>query len=269
MKKTAFRYAVLRFMPYPETGEFANIGVIAAAPRENKFTFYIEKKRTRRLTNFFSNLDARMYKAAIADYEAELVAIADLVDRNKLKAIDAFERLVQPRSTVFQFNNAGAMLADSFELGVERLFDDQVNHVFAASSTYIRELNGRIRSCLNELSLIQPFKRGVLEKAGYKVGFDFLQQDQQTNEALKVIKPFYVDSQDPGAIYDFGDNWRMKLIRLKEFQLLPNDILFPVVEPSGSDLIFDAWEVVKGDLQNYGEVISANNVEEIKKFAES
>lgn len=268
MKKTAFRYAVLRFMPYPETGEFANVGVVAAAPRENKFAFRIEKKRTKRLTDFFSNLDATMYKRAIKDYEAELVVMVDLVEKKKLKALEAFETLVQPRATAFQFAAAGAMLADSIEAGTNQIFNDQMHHAFASEPGYIRDLNIRVRSCLESLKLIRPFKKDKLEIAGYKVDFDFIQKDPETDKAIKVIKPFYMNYDELNSIYNLGDRWYGKFRRLEGYDLLPEETLFPVVEPKAGTLATDAWQKVKKDLQEYGRVISANDFSELQQFAE-
>jgi len=39
MKRAAARYAIVQFMPYPETGEFANVGVVLACPTQNYFGF--------------------------------------------------------------------------------------------------------------------------------------------------------------------------------------------------------------------------------------
>ena len=45
-------YAVIKFRPYTETEEFANIGVVACAPDAGFFAFKLEKNFTR-ITSFF------------------------------------------------------------------------------------------------------------------------------------------------------------------------------------------------------------------------
>lgn len=63
--KVALRYSVIQFMPYVETGEFANVGVMAVCPKTGYFDYKITSKYGR-LTQFFPNLSAKQYKASIA-----------------------------------------------------------------------------------------------------------------------------------------------------------------------------------------------------------
>jgi len=56
MKKFACQYALLRFRPFVETGEFANVGVVMLAP-EARFFGYRLLKRYGRITQFFHQLD--------------------------------------------------------------------------------------------------------------------------------------------------------------------------------------------------------------------
>ena len=59
MKKIACRYAIIQFMPYTETGEFANVGVVLACPETGYFDFKLQTKRYARITAFFNELDAK------------------------------------------------------------------------------------------------------------------------------------------------------------------------------------------------------------------
>ncbi len=45
LNKLACRYAILRFLPYTETGEFANVGVVLACPATGYFGFKLETRR--------------------------------------------------------------------------------------------------------------------------------------------------------------------------------------------------------------------------------
>ena len=49
---------VVRFLPYPETEEFVNIGVVMACPETGTFDFRIETRRRERITGFFPELEA-------------------------------------------------------------------------------------------------------------------------------------------------------------------------------------------------------------------
>ena len=47
------RYAILRFLPYVETGEFANVGVVLMSTAGRYFGFRLLGRRVARVTHFF------------------------------------------------------------------------------------------------------------------------------------------------------------------------------------------------------------------------
>jgi hypothetical protein len=70
----ACNYSVVRFRPYPETGEFVNIGVVVNSPQTGFFDFRIERRKFRRIANFFPELRAEVYREGI-------LACIDEIDR--------------------------------------------------------------------------------------------------------------------------------------------------------------------------------------------
>ncbi len=50
--KTICNYAVIRFLPYPETEEFVNVGVILACPETRTIDYMLETRRRDRITGF-------------------------------------------------------------------------------------------------------------------------------------------------------------------------------------------------------------------------
>jgi len=48
--KTLCLYAIVRFMPYAETQEFANVGVVMCVPDKNIFKFKLAPKHFARIT---------------------------------------------------------------------------------------------------------------------------------------------------------------------------------------------------------------------------
>ncbi|PWD86343.1 DUF3037 domain-containing protein [Ignatzschineria cameli] len=64
-QKVALRYVVIQFMPYIETGEFANIGIVALSPKIGFFDYRIARKY-RRITQFFPKLQGREYRAGVS-----------------------------------------------------------------------------------------------------------------------------------------------------------------------------------------------------------
>ena len=56
MNQYAMRFAVIRFMPYVQTREFANIGIIITHPQSGYFDFKIEQRYSR-LSRFFRHFE--------------------------------------------------------------------------------------------------------------------------------------------------------------------------------------------------------------------
>ena len=60
--KYVCNYSILRFLPYPETGEFVNIGVVLLASN-GEFHYQLDRTR-QRVTRFFKTLDHKIYLRA-------------------------------------------------------------------------------------------------------------------------------------------------------------------------------------------------------------
>ncbi len=69
----ACRYAVVQFLPYAETGEFANVGIALLCPDTGYFGFRLQNaRRTKRITGFFERLDRSIYVRALDLFQQEL-----------------------------------------------------------------------------------------------------------------------------------------------------------------------------------------------------
>ena len=72
MKEIVCNYAIARFRPYRETGEFANIGVVLICPQLDYFGYTFETRKHKRITDFFPELDLEIFKAGLAGQLKEL-----------------------------------------------------------------------------------------------------------------------------------------------------------------------------------------------------
>lgn len=91
-------YAVVRFMPFAETREFANVGVVVIAPKFGLYDFKLapqklvpQKFAPQKLglvTQFFDDLDGMVYKYAIEGFEAELERVRNYLVHNYVQGKD-------------------------------------------------------------------------------------------------------------------------------------------------------------------------------------
>ena len=132
MNKVACQYALLRFRPFVETGEFANVGVVLLAPEARFFGFRL-LKRYGRITQFFHQLDRKVYlngrelfKEELKRFAAELKHLA-LDGRKRTPDValaqGLFAELVRPREAMLQFDELRVALADDPKVKLNALFD--------------------------------------------------------------------------------------------------------------------------------------------------
>jgi Protein of unknown function (DUF3037). len=266
MNRIACRYAVLKFVPYPETGEFANVGVIMVAPKENRLLFMLETRHTKRLNGFFRHLDVDVYKAAIGNYHEELAFLEQQVSDGKLSACDAFGLMVRPREAILSFGEPrGALLEHDPKTALNKIYHDQVYQEFAKKPDYEAKLKSRVKCMVKELRLQRPFVERHITHKGFKVNFDLAQLENDT--VTRVIKPLSFLHLEAKQIFSHADIWLAKLKRLDQFNLMPRDTIFPIEVSAANDDAAEAIELVTRDLQNVGDVVDAESDIAIKDFA--
>lgn len=103
---SAYLYAIVRFMPFVETREFANIGVAVIDPKTGKFSYKLAPKRFGRVTQFFDDLDGELYKNGVQIFDNELTRIEQFFHARSVvgqKLVDRFNELTRQRESVIHF----------------------------------------------------------------------------------------------------------------------------------------------------------------------
>jgi hypothetical protein len=231
MDKLACRYATLRFLPYPETGEFANVGIVLACPATGFFGFRLQRRRYGRITKFFEHLDAKVYTQAIGHFENELARVQTAMhmqrDANALRL--AFEALTHPREAILRFGEPRAILVQEPEQALNQLFARYVEHDFAEREHFELEMERRVQQLLREIPLRAPFRPDDIGNDEIHARFPLVQTVD--GHPLKVIKPLNLTQDEPNRIYEHGDRWIAKTARLRRAALLPANVLFMLKAP--------------------------------------
>jgi Protein of unknown function (DUF3037) len=83
---TACHYALVRFLPFVETGEFAIVGVVLFAPKANYFGYkLLSLEQHDRVTRFFQAFDAKHFQAVMRSAGTELQRVADQFKTNSFE----------------------------------------------------------------------------------------------------------------------------------------------------------------------------------------
>ncbi|MES2660963.1 MAG: DUF3037 domain-containing protein [Verrucomicrobiota bacterium] len=114
-------YALLRFMPYPQTGEVVNVGVVVNCLQPCFLHFQAEERMPDRVKAFFPQQDEGLFEAAVAAVRQDVERINARIRDPKTCQI-AFNELVRPRENTFRFGEVRTALTGDPENIDEELF---------------------------------------------------------------------------------------------------------------------------------------------------
>lgn len=130
VNKQLCRYAIVRFTPFVETEEFANIGVFMQSPKG--LYFKLELCKHARITQFFDDLNPDVFKQALREFKLELDRVCELgncgADAKQLEAL--FNEVVRPRETLLNFGDVKAGLYLDPAKSLHDVFDHFVGRNF-------------------------------------------------------------------------------------------------------------------------------------------
>lgn len=277
MKKLACQYALLRFRPFVETGEFANVGVVLLCPEGRFFGFKLLKKYGR-ITKFFHQLDSKVYLNGKALFTEELERFSLHLRRSALDgrkrladlplAVDLFAELTRTRDAMLQFDERRVVLADDPRAKLNELFDHYVERNFVTKAYQERLLESSVRRMLFNLDsrIGAQYSQEKVGTSDYLVNFPFVRKNNEMVD--RIIKPLYLAQEDSTKVLTHGGLWVDKVKRLSKRRALPSNVLFPLAAPKSDSKAFLAYEEIRQELLDAGvQVALSNDEQRIVAFA--
>lgn len=256
MKELVCNYAIARFRPYRETGEFVNVGVVLICPQVNYFGYVFETRKHKRITDFFPELEVEVFKAGLAGQIKELARITGCEHDEELQqlvlheeahaSLVRFRELVRPRETLFNFGETGTVIATDPRAKLQELFQYYIKRQFARDREYQEVIMRRHLTDILRKSELDKFYKPD-QRVGddnYHVTVPFAHLDGAI--IRKAIKPLHLAKDGPTEIYRHGDAWISTVRRLRQINRLPKEFLFTVKEPkSGGKKASAAREICR------------------------
>lgn len=274
MSLFACRYAVVQFLPYAETGEFANVGVVLLCPETGYFGFRLQSPRqTKRITGFFERLDRGIYTRALDVFQQELQRVAGHLECSVFPHAGAegarqlFTALTHPREAIVRFAPVRAILSAAPDKEVEALFGHYVEHDFATPEHREKVLEKRIGQLLRGLPLVRPFQAHTLGNDETRAHFPFVLMEAE--KPVKAIKPLFLAQDEPHKIFEHADFWLPRMRRLRDRHLMPGATLISIEgPPEGDTKRFKAFAEVRNELLGLDVLaIPADDEIAIRQFA--
>ena len=274
MKKFVCQYAIVRFLPYLETGEFANVGIVFLCPETGYFDFRMLNK-ARRINAFFEELKVNLYRDAKNGFLKELERIQQFVERtntngNLTQSLvnNIFADLIRPREVMIRFDAVRPLLTDNPTQKLDELFAFYVERDFVTPVYQEGLIEKNVRNVLKAAHLISKYKKETLgDKEAYHATFPFVYMENGV--ARRVIKPLNLAQDDPAQIFDHGWAWLGKIKKLRDLNLLHDDVLLAVKSPIIDDRPeFDMYNEVVEKLKDEKILVAqANDKVQILEFA--
>jgi hypothetical protein len=229
----------VHFAPFVETGEFANVGIVLMAPEKGFFGFKLMGRRHARVTHFFEQLDAKIFRGTMAALRDELDRTSQLLRQDGFAwhskhndielAKRVFGEIVRPRETVIKFSEPRAVLTDNVRGKLEELYGYYVERDFVTREYQEAVLERGMRRWLWQAQVGDRFSKLDVGNDDYHVAFPFVSTD--ADFPLTAIKPLHLAQPQPSKILDHGGQWLFRVQTLKRKNLLPEKVLFAVGGP--------------------------------------
>lgn len=226
--KTVYRYAIIRFRPFAETEEFANIGVIAIDLSHHMIDYRIAPKRFARVRHFFDEQGYAAYAGAIDVLRLELGRISDFLPSFvEWNAEATFQDIIARRESSIRFSEARIAQSDAdLSAFLDSLYARFVRRDFSADTPEV-ELTRDIRHALRQRHL-GFFKSLKVEDELMSIPFPLAHRGNR----LRAIRPLAFGQKSPMAMVDYAAHWRKRLDYLLTRQrIMPHDVLIATQGP--------------------------------------
>ena len=293
---TAWHYATLAFQPYPDVGEFVNVGVLAlAAPARVLAYRLLPAQTTARIRGFFPELDIAVYKEGRRRLEAELQRLEATINSQQgeggsqirlapgqlplpgaeVHAETLFKALTAPRDGLFRFHAKGIRLAEDPEALLDALFDRYISRQTAENDDpeEIR-LVRQVGDWLEQWKLRRFYRKDVrVGPDEFHIRFPFAYQPEEQTLPQRVIKPLNLAQANSTQIYHHGDLWIANVDRLERLDALPPRVLLPVKMPLATrgatrTVILAAEEIFAQLAKRKVTLAQADDTKTLREFAE-
>ena len=229
--RNIIRYAVLRFMPFAVTREFANIGVLVHIPETGFVGYKLAEKNFKRVSNFFDEFDHKLYNASLESFEQELHRVQEFAQGYKGRNLAALmDEVTRTREGVMTFGETRTLFTNEEPVNVvEALFAKYIGRSFKNTREYREAQMARAL----KFELFDKFKYQYKEQrlnAGY--GAFKIPLVSTYHSTLKAIKPLAFQQKTPLEMVEHGDKWISRVKHLLNANTLVEDcFLFTIEKP--------------------------------------
>lgn len=268
-------YTIVRFAPFSETGEFANIGIVGSNAATNFFGFKIQTKKYARITKFFNAFDTKIYRNAVSNLNAEMLRMKRLTNFNAKQlslnfgtealSVLLLQEMMRKKEGVIRFSDLRLSVTSDPESEVERLYKYYVDKDFVTPQYVEQLLEKSVKAQLRSLAEDDHFSEMRITDGLYQARFPFVRI--KNSAVVAAIKPISLSQERPEAIIEHANRWSYALRRLRGAGKLPGRILLPAKAPDGGGKRNTAYHEAAAMLTDAGgQVIAEKDTAALKSY---
>ncbi|MBA4288567.1 MAG: hypothetical protein C0439_06240 [Pseudomonas sp.] len=119
-------YSIVRFAPFAETEEFANVGIILLAPAIRRMEYRLASENLERINHFFGCAPVFAKTLEMAKNELDAVR-AMTATAQEDQIVNHFRFLTEPKESLIRFSAMRSILVDDFDVTLAELFAHYIN----------------------------------------------------------------------------------------------------------------------------------------------
>lgn len=265
--KQVCKYNIIRFEPYTETQEFANIGIVLYVPKSRHFEFKLLPLNNHgRITGFFKGLDKVVFQETVRLIREELVRVQKLMLSVHEPDV-LYDELVRSREGIVHYSKHHVRFTTAPAETTAELFEHYVHHSFTRTKGHEERMRTRIATLLKEQKLAAHYKHRVIgEGKGYPVRLPFVTECAQP----AIIKPLHFQHADSKKLIDHGLQWLATMNQLFRLGVAQPDLTLITYKPPvhADGLLYDSFNDVHEQIRESGvQTLDIDEVEKITEFA--
>jgi hypothetical protein len=269
--KTLLQFATIRFMPFAETQEFANVGILAFTPNGNFVDYKLAPTRFKRINEFFEDFDGQLYACALNSFEGELKRVKDFCRTlHGQKLVDLMNEVTRTREGIIVFGELSATLTENPKIALESLFDKYIGRNFQQQREY-RETQ-MVRALRKNLTSLLP-KEVRYKETSLDVGYTAykLPLVAKVANTVKTIKPLAFNQSTTLMLTEHGDRWISRVKHLLKANVIQREnFLFAIERPTNKkDEFHQSFDVIYEGMKELGvQIMPYESKEDIIEFAQ-
>lgn len=267
--KQLCKYAIVRFMPFSETQEFANVGVLLFSPKTGFVDFHLAPKNFGRVTHFFDDLNGELYRNTLIAFEQELTRVKEFGSQFVgEKQVELLEEVTRYREGIISFSETRAMLHNNPQVALEELYKMYVARNFVTKEYREQQMVKALRHDLKKHIANVHYTQQKLT-ADYNVQIDMPFVTKGCH-MTKVIKPLSFNQAKPLNLIEHGEQWINRVKRLiKANTIEASNMLFALEKPSSEKKeIVKAYQEVTEEMKELDtKVVLFDDKKSIFQFA--